>query len=157
MKWTHSHSSKRTNTRLAAALAFPCSLFLKSQFPEEPPLEASEATVISLSCNKEKPMNFTPTWTCKSFFLFYFILFYSLCEIHTFYLSKTSIYKCIDKSSCQVLSGRVNTCTSTSPAIKQMCLAKSKQISMSLTLRDDHKLQLNNWSTYKIESFMSST
>lgn len=36
------------NTKLAAALAFPCSLFLNSQLPEDP-LEDSDVTVINLS------------------------------------------------------------------------------------------------------------
>jgi hypothetical protein len=38
-------------TRLAAALAFPCSLFLKSQPPELAPVEDSVVgAVMSLSC-----------------------------------------------------------------------------------------------------------
>ena len=41
---------KKIRTRLAAALVFPCSLFLKSQFPEEALLEESVGTVINLSC-----------------------------------------------------------------------------------------------------------
>lgn len=44
---------KNANTKLAAALAFPCSLFLKSQLPAEPPLEDSEGTVINLSCMRD--------------------------------------------------------------------------------------------------------
>lgn len=46
---------KEPYTKLAAALAFLCSLFLKSQLVEEPPLVASDGTVINLSCSREVP------------------------------------------------------------------------------------------------------
>jgi hypothetical protein len=53
-------------TKLAAALAFPCSLFLKSQLPELLPVNDSvDGTVINLSCNSavkpypcEQPRNY---------------------------------------------------------------------------------------------------
>lgn len=105
-------TNKVRHTRLAAALAFPCSLFLKSQFPEDPPLEASDGIVISLSCNN-KNNNYNKRILKK------------YCQIFRLsnYLTKASIHKCINKCCRQVLPSWIHSCTCTSAAIKQMCLA----------------------------------
>ena len=109
-------------TRLAAALVFPCSLFLKSQLAEEPALELSEGTVINLSCSKNKTQyqeNSHP-----------YDIYHANSKTH--YLTKASIYKSINKGGSKVLSSWINSCTGTSPAIKQVCLRKHKKANKSI-------------------------
>ena len=109
------------HTRPAAALVFPRSLFLKSQLAEERKLELSYGTVINWSCTKNETQNQENSRP------------YDIIHANKKprYLTKASIYKSINKGGSKVLSGRINSCTSTSPTIKQVCLQKrkSKQIS----------------------------
>ena len=109
------------HTRPAAALVFPCSLFLKSQLAEEPELELSDGTVINWSCTKNKTQNQENSRP------------YDIIHANKKprYLTKASIYKSINKGGSKVLSSRINSCTSTSPAIKQVCLQKRKRKQIS--------------------------
>ena len=85
------------HTRLAVALVFPCSLFLKSQLAEEPELELSDGTVINLSCSKNKTQN-------QEYSRPYDIIH---ANKKPRYLTKASIYKSINKGGSKVLSSRI--------------------------------------------------
>ena len=103
-----------------------CSTSLPAFFIFEKPvsrrtkLELSYGTVINWSCTKNETQNQENSRP------------YDIIHANKKprYLTKASIYKSINKGGSKVLSSWINSCTSTSPAIKQGCLQtrKSKQI-----------------------------
>lgn len=96
----------KDHTKLAAALALPCSLFLNSQLPVDPPLEVSAGAVINLSCTKSDRKGI---FKQKQFIVKSNTLLENIFLKYD--LAKSSIHKCIDKGGSWILPG-ASTCSS---------------------------------------------